>query len=239
MAKKIDEIRTLLDRLEADLLEHTVGDDGPDFLEIELASIVEDIVDLLTPLLKPYQVPFYWFLFRHSILKNGSDLLRVSVRGMQRGVVLSKTSDKVSELSVQEVLRGLEQVGAIRREAEPNRQGTLYRVLMPEQIVACQQRRAEFEAEVPNENPSEAEVDYYNVRENRRKIFERDSFICHYCHKQLTLLTATLDHVVAVSKGGDNGESNLITSCLSCNSRKNRKPVGDFLAETDGNSVTP
>ena len=234
MAKQIDEIRMLLDRLEADLLEHSIDESGPNFAEIELVSVIEDVVDLLTPLLKPYQVPFYWFLLRHSILKNGSDLLRVSVRGMQKGVVLSKTSDKVSEMSVQEVLKGLEQIGAIRREADPNRQGTLYRVLVPEQIAACQQRKAELLTELPVEAPSETEADYYNVRENRRKIFERDKYICHYCQKLLTLLTVTLDHVVAVSEGGNNSEANLVTSCLPCNSRKNRKAVGDFLAEIGG-----
>ena len=25
-----------------------------------------------------------------------------------------------------------------------------------------------------------------------------------------------------------------VTACLSCNSRKHKRPVGDFLAETDG-----
>jgi 5-methylcytosine-specific restriction endonuclease McrA len=65
-------------------------------------------------------------------------------------------------------------------------------------------------------------------------VFERDSYKCHYCGKQLTRFTATLDHLKPVSEGGDNSFDNLLTACLNCNSRKNRKAVGDFLADQAG-----
>ncbi len=77
------------------------------------------------------------------------------------------------------------------------------------------------------------DIDYNNVRENRTKVYERDDYKCHYCQKQLTRFTATLDHVKAVAEGGDNSFENIVTACLGCNSRKHRRPVGDFLAETD------
>ncbi len=84
------------------------------------------------------------------------------------------------------------------------------------------------------EPPSiDIEADFYNVRENRHKIFERDGYMCVYpdCGKQLTRFTATLDHVKPVSAGGNNSYDNLVTACLSCNSRKTGKPFGDFLAD--------
>jgi hypothetical protein len=49
------------------------------------------------------------------------------------------------------------------------------------------------------------------------------AYKCRYCEKQLTQFTATLDHVRAVAEGGDNSFDN---------SRKRRRPVGDFLAES-------
>jgi 5-methylcytosine-specific restriction endonuclease McrA len=61
------------------------------------------------------------------------------------------------------------------------------------------------------------DLDYYNARENRLKVFERDACICKYCAKQLTRFTATLDHVQPVSQGGDNSIGNLVTACLHCN----------------------
>lgn len=47
----------------------------------------------------------------------------------------------------------------------------------------------------------------------------------------VTRCTATLDHVRPVAEGGDNSFGNLVTACLGCNSRKHKRPVGDFLAE--------
>jgi 5-methylcytosine-specific restriction endonuclease McrA len=47
----------------------------------------------------------------------------------------------------------------------------------------------------------------------------------------LTRFTATLDHVTPVAEGGDNGFENLVTACFGCNSRKHKRPLGDFLAE--------
>jgi 5-methylcytosine-specific restriction endonuclease McrA len=44
-------------------------------------------------------------------------------------------------------------------------------------------------------------------------------------------MTATLDHVTAVAEGGGNELGNLVTACLECNASKQKKPVGDFLAE--------
>ena len=75
-----------------------------------------------------------------------------------------------------------------------------------------------------------ADIDYYNVRENRIKVY-RDAYKCRYCEKQLTRFTATLDHVTPIAERGDNSLGNLVTACLSCNSRKHRQPLGDFLAE--------
>jgi 5-methylcytosine-specific restriction endonuclease McrA len=66
------------------------------------------------------------------------------------------------------------------------------------------------------------------------KVFERDGYKCRNCEKQLTRFTTTLDHVRAVAEGGDNSFDNLVTACIGCNSRKRRRTVGDFLAETDG-----
>jgi hypothetical protein len=53
-------------------------------------------------------------------------------------------------------------MGAIRKENEPNREGTLYRVMLPEEIEACQQRRHELH-EVTAPSEGSLEPDYYNA----------------------------------------------------------------------------
>jgi hypothetical protein len=46
----------------------------------------------------------------------------------------SKLSENtISEQKFREVLRALESIGAIRKEGEPNRDGTLYRVFVPDE----------------------------------------------------------------------------------------------------------
>jgi 5-methylcytosine-specific restriction endonuclease McrA len=139
-------------------------------------------------------------------------------------------SRSASLQTVRQALEGLEKIGAIRQEGEPSREGTLYRVRLPEEIEVCQRRRAE-QAERPAISATEREADFYNIRENRMKIYERDNYHCTYCSKQLTRFTATLDHIAPVSEGGDNSAGNLKTACLQCNSRKTARPLGDFLAE--------
>jgi len=121
-------------------------------------------------------------------------------------------------------------LGAVRKEGEPNRDGTPYRVLIPDEIEAGRKFRAERRAPEPRAQIGAADIDFYNIRENRIRVYERNAYKCRYCDKQLTRFTATLDHVTPVAEGG-NGFENLVTACLGCNSRKNKLPVGDFLAD--------
>ena len=45
--------------------------------------------------------------------------------------------------------------------------------------------------------------------------------VCHYCGKQITNKDElTVDHVVPVSKGGENAKDNFVISCKSCNREK-------------------
>jgi hypothetical protein len=207
--------------------------DGGNFSALDLPLIIQKIVDDLQPLLSPYESAFYWYAFRHSIAKKGNAHVRLSTRSMQQGLVKSAHSIKntISLGKVRKILRVLESIGAIRKEGEPNRDGTPFRVLIPDEIEACLKFRLERTAAEPLRKVTMTDIDHYNVRENRIKVYERDNYKCRYCDKQLTLLTATLDHVTAVAKGGDNSFDNLVTACLDCNSRKHHRPVGDFLAE--------
>ena len=122
----------------------------------------------------------------------------------------------------------------IERVGETNQKGTLYKVNLPEEIEICQQLMAQAKPEISIPIDEERELDYYNVTENRLKVFERDSYKCHYCGKQLTRFTATLDHIQPVSKKGDNSLGNLITACLHCNSRRGSRPVMEMYV-LDGN----
>jgi hypothetical protein len=140
--QRIEKIRQLLKELEAE----GAAPAGGDLSAQELPGLVQRIVDDLQPLLTPYDAAFYWFMFRHSIAEDGNAHFRVSTRHLRGAVVRSSYSQapekNVSLGKVQETLRALEEIGAIRKVGEPNREGTLYRVMVPEEIEACREFRA-------------------------------------------------------------------------------------------------
>jgi CRISPR/Cas system Type II protein with McrA/HNH and RuvC-like nuclease domain len=111
-------------------------------------------------------------------------------------------------------------------------------VNLPEEIEICQEMIAKNKhAEIVPVNESK-ELDIYNVPANRLMVFERDGYRCHYCQKQLTRFTATLDHIQPVSRGGDNSFDNLVTACFHCNSRRGNRAIMDIYVEHDS-SVKP
>lgn len=202
---------------------------------LEFPELVSSIIDYLQPILEPYEAALYWHLFRQSVLKDGTQYVRASTRGLRSGVVLSRSgkSEDLSYASVQRTLQGLETKGAILKAGDTTREGTLFKVYLPEEIAACQERMSAAAAESIEASPVDEanELDFYNVAENRERVFERDEYKCHYCQKQLIRFTATLDHIQPVSRGGDNSLGNLVTACLHCNSRRGNRPVMDVIAD--------
>jgi hypothetical protein len=222
MNQRIEKIRQLLSELEAAPGEQAAGDLS--FSAFELPEVIQQIVDDLQPLLTPYDAAFYWFLFRHSIAKDGSPTVRVSTRSLQRAVVRSSYSqaeeNTISLGKVQESLRALEDIGAIRKEGQPNRQGTQYRVLLPAEIPASRKFRAERLVAEPTLMFPAAKNDGASDHVRRIRAFERDEYKCRRCQKALTRFTASLDYVIPISEGGDDSSENLLTVCGDCHSLK-------------------
>lgn len=209
----------------------------------DLSNVMREAIDYLFPLVGPYESAFYMYFLRHTFIEHGTPHIRVGVRPLQTAVIQSayagstigggdKPISKISYNKVSGTLKNLEAMGAIRKENDPNRDGTLYRVMLPLEISACQKRKAELQIS-SNVPVNDTNADYYNVKENRLKVYERDDYTCKYCNKQLTQYTATLDHLTPVARGGDHSLENLVTACLDCNSKKNAKPLGDFIADTN------
>ena len=235
-----DQVRILREAL--DELERSLGDESePSALRnidaFELPEIIVAIVDHLQPALKAYEAAIYWLLFRRSVLSSGQQYVRASVRGLQSGVIRSSSgqSEALSYASVQGALDALEKKGALLRAGEASREGTLYKVCLPEEVEFCRESmRTKANPEVAQID-IQKELDYYNVAENRLKVFERDGYQCYYCKKQLTRFTATLDHIQPVSEGGDNSLQNLVTACMLCNSRRGSRPVMEAIRSASKN----
>lgn len=60
-------------------------------------------------------------------------------------------------------------------------------------------------------------------RFSKSNVYLRDLYTCQYCKVQLTRNTATVDHVLPLSKGGKTEWTNIVTACEPCNSKKGDK----------------
>lgn len=55
----------------------------------------------------------------------------------------------------------------------------------------------------------------------KAKVLHRDNHVCRYCGKYAD----TVDHVVAVARGGTYAQYNLVACCTNCNARKKSKDL--------------
>lgn len=58
------------------------------------------------------------------------------------------------------------------------------------------------------------------VRFSKSNVYLRDSYSCLYCGTRVTNATATMDHVIPLSKGGKTNWENIVTACGPCNHKK-------------------
>lgn len=60
----------------------------------------------------------------------------------------------------------------------------------------------------------------HKVAFSRYNIFLRDNFTCQYCQNKFTSTELTFDHVVPRAEGGKTNYENIVSCCVSCNTRK-------------------
>lgn len=66
----------------------------------------------------------------------------------------------------------------------------------------------------------------------RFDVFKRDLFTCQYCGNTPPHVILEVDHIIPVSKGGDNLFDNLITSCFQCNRGKGANELTSLPSTT-------
>lgn len=60
-----------------------------------------------------------------------------------------------------------------------------------------------------------------SLRRKKGMLFKNESAkFCKYCNTLLEFDIATVDHIIARSKGGSDKIENLAVSCLDCNQKK-------------------
>ncbi|MDD5700963.1 MAG: HNH endonuclease [Dehalococcoidales bacterium] len=178
-------------------------------------TMIEQFVDYLLPELTPYESTLYLYLLRNSIMRNGTNQIRIGKRTLAEKFCKASRGENVSYAQVSKMLDNLEQKNCIQI-GDTDRFGTLYKVVQPRNIPLVIEKIAQTQI-------IETEEDYFNDPENRLEIFNRDDWICQYCGDKVTQQNASLDHYIPQSQGGKHNKDNLRTCCLTCNSIKSGK----------------
>lgn len=191
----------------------------------ELLEVLKDFCDYLAPVQTPYEQAIYMHLFRWSYLETGNNKCRRGKRTIAKCALPAAGHGPKSlrgELSYAQVHETLERLQSKEHITigDTTREGTLYTIHVPMELEAVRRKKAESQ-------PSASSFDYFNVHENRIRVFERDNWKCHYCEEEVGGNNATLDHIIPQSKGGDNSIDNLVTCCLECNAIKSGKTAGE------------
>lgn len=63
------------------------------------------------------------------------------------------------------------------------------------------------------------------------QVYETEA--CAYCRHSIPQILRTLDHIIALAKGGLHSASNVTMACLSCNSSKADRDLSVFVAELE------
>lgn len=76
----------------------------------------------------------------------------------------------------------------------------------------------------------------FSVRAKRKKIspsvrfdvLTASGFACHYCGSRPPEIKLEIEHIIPVTKGGDNDRANLVAACECCNTGKGTKRLSHF-----------
>jgi 5-methylcytosine-specific restriction endonuclease McrA len=115
-------------------------------------------------------------------------------------------------------LRSLEKKRCVRIRGR-NLEGHAIEVFLPEEILRAGRGTARA-AET---------VDTRDARV-REAVLRREAGRCFYCLREVGS-DAALDHVVAVSVGGEDTMENLVAACPDCNVAKGNRAAKDFLQQ--------
>lgn len=196
-------------------------------------GVMPTLVDAVLPLLKPYEFSLYMLLLRATEFRGGE--VRIGKRTISARLGKGTRSSQGNYWHITDKLNALAEAGFIAI-GDTTREGTQYRVLLPEAVPAVREVIATSE-------PPAKEPDYFNDPTLRVELMERDKWACRYCGEVVTATTATLDHIVPQSLDGPNTPENLATACLTCNAIKSgrtyEEAAPDILAAVRRRAATP
>ncbi len=189
---------------------------------MDAKSFLEDFQDHLAGKLDTYEQALYLYCVRHSRLIGQPESV-IGFKSARRKMAfgIGKAGTPMSGAVCYEKLRLLEKKGCLALLGT-ERAGTRIKVLLPAEIPGVLPLPVDATA------PSLEETDFFEVAENRSRIFRREGEKCFYCLRRINNDNFVIEHVVS-RPVGDNSYRNVVAACLQCNNRKSRSGAEDFL----------
>lgn len=189
---------------------------------MDAKRFLEEFQDHLAGKLDTYEQALYLFCIRRSRLIGQLESV-IGFKSARRTMAfgIGKAGTPMSEAVCYEKLRSLEKKGCIALLGT-ERAGTRVKVLLPAEIPGV------LPLPVHAHAPSLEEADFFEVAENRSRIFQREGEKCFYCLRRITSDNFVIEHV-ASRPIGNNSYRNVVAACLQCNNRKGHSGAEDFL----------
>lgn len=183
------------------------------------SGFVEDLTDLVLPVLPPYEFTLPLLLLRRSRFI-GEPSVRIGKRSIAAAMGKGTRASSGNYHHITNKLAALE-LGGFIKTGDTDRTGTEYGVRLPREVPIIRER-LDVEA-----GSRPGELDHFTDPDLRLALFERDGWRCRYCGEVVDGTDSTLDHIVPQHAGGANTPENLATACLMCNSIKSGRSYED------------
>lgn len=189
----------------------------------EFEQVYRRVVDVLAPKLDTFEHVIYAYILRHTLLADAEELAVIGFKSARRK--MSKGSgqkgSRMSEDTCRIKLRSLASKGAIEI-VRTEHGGTRVRLVRPDDIPGLKPEPS------TSGGKSLEEMDFFEVREHRQWIFEREGGRCFYTLVELDEKNFVVDHVISRPEG-DNGHRNFVACSRDANNQKGSADAAEFL----------
>lgn len=103
--------------------------------------------------------------------------------------------------------------------------GTEIRPILPDQIPGLVPKAVQID------RPDIQTIDFFEGRAYVDQLLKRENYQCFYTLQKINKENVVLDHVVPVSKGGDNSYRNIVAASYDANSTKGDQNADDFARD--------
>lgn len=183
----------------------------------------------LSRLLKVRPFAMYILLFKRAYFEEGKRVISVKLSELGKNL-LSDLGRQMDEDTVKRGVNDLVRLRIVEKRLGKPGQINEYEVRLPSEIREVKEMIKKSEEKI-DELVDDSKDDFYTDPQKRIEILKREDYECFYCLREIQRDDFYLDHLLPRTKGGQNYKTNLVSSCRTCNTKKNAMESEEFLLQ--------